>query len=190
MLACRREGREAGERPLDLAAWVKLYAAPMDGLLIGDVAARSGISRKALRLYESRGILPRARRTASGYRVYSEEVLGLLEFVARSRRLGLTLSQIAEIAAERRNGSAPCAHVRALLERKAADLTDLLAAVRAILDSWPKTQARHAAVCPHIERKGGDVSWKKSQCPSARPANTARRSSSTATRFGSVKHRI
>lgn len=40
------------------------------GLLIGDVAAKSGVSRKALRLYEAAGILPAPRRTASGYRTY------------------------------------------------------------------------------------------------------------------------
>lgn len=52
-----------------------------NALLIGDVAKRSGASRKAVRLYEARGILPPARRTASGYRVYSSEVLGILAFV-------------------------------------------------------------------------------------------------------------
>jgi DNA-binding transcriptional MerR regulator len=36
------------------------------GLLIGEVAAHSGLTRKALRLYEARGILPGARRTTSG----------------------------------------------------------------------------------------------------------------------------
>src|SRR5437667_86195 len=105
----------------------------MADLLIGEVAERSGLTRKALRLYEQRGILPRARRTASGYRVYPDNVLGTLGFVARARRLGLTLSQIAEITAQRRTGNAPCSHVRTLLEQKAADLTDMLGAVRAIL---------------------------------------------------------
>ena len=139
---------------LDLDPYGKVYPPRMGALLIGDVAKRSGITRKALRLYESRGIIPRARRTASGYRIYPPDVLGVIRFVAQARRLGLTLSQIAEITAQRRNGDAPCAHVRAVLEQKAAELAGLLGAVRAILESWPKTQARHAAVCPHIEAKG------------------------------------
>ena len=46
-----------------------------DGLLIGEVAKRSGASRKALRLYEAAGILPTARRTSSGYRVYDSGAL-------------------------------------------------------------------------------------------------------------------
>src|SRR5438876_4817081 len=46
-----------------------------EGLLIGEVAKRSGASRKALRLYVAAGILPAPRRTQSGYRVYSREAL-------------------------------------------------------------------------------------------------------------------
>jgi DNA-binding transcriptional MerR regulator len=62
-----------------------------NGLLIGEVATRSGTSRKALRLYEARGILPPSRRTAAGYRVYPAGTLGVLAFVQQGRRLGLTL---------------------------------------------------------------------------------------------------
>src|SRR6266851_2348827 len=93
-----------------------------NGLLIGEAAKLSGASRKALRLYEARGILPPAQRTATGYRIYPSEVLGVLAFVAHGRRLGLTLAEIRQIVALRRAGSAPCAHLRRLLERKAADL--------------------------------------------------------------------
>jgi hypothetical protein len=57
------------------------------GLLIGEVAARSGVSRKALRLYEARGILPPARRAASGYRHYPVDVLVLLTFVGQAAGL-------------------------------------------------------------------------------------------------------
>jgi MerR family transcriptional regulator, copper efflux regulator len=71
------------------------------GLLIGEVAARSGVSRKALRLYETRGIVPAPRRTSSGYRVYPPDVLGVLHFVTRARRRGLTLAEISAIVALR-----------------------------------------------------------------------------------------
>ena len=88
------------------------------GLLIGEVAARSGVTRKAVRLYEARGILPRAVRTRAGYRVYPADVLGVLTFVGQARRLGLSLAEIAHVAALRRSGAAPCTHVRRLLELK------------------------------------------------------------------------
>jgi DNA-binding transcriptional MerR regulator len=62
-----------------------------------EAVERTGVSRKALRLYEARGILPPPRRTASGYRVYAPDVLDVLHFVQRGRRLGLTLAEIGHI---------------------------------------------------------------------------------------------
>src|SRR5215813_14144093 len=50
-------------------------------LTIGDVATRSGVSRRALRLYEACGIVPKPRRTQAGYRLYDADVLGILHFV-------------------------------------------------------------------------------------------------------------
>ena len=81
---------------VDLAPGGTAYARAMSpgGFLIGAVAARSGLSRKALRLYEAAGILPRAARTPAGYRVFPRETLALLGFVARARRLGFTPAQI------------------------------------------------------------------------------------------------
>jgi DNA-binding transcriptional MerR regulator len=146
------------------------------GLLIGEVAARSGLSRKALRLYEARGILPPSHRSPSGYRHYQADVLGLLTFVGQARRVGLTLAEIREIVALRKSGSAPCVHVRALLERRAADLEGMLTRVRRILGAWPSARGRPAVVCPHIEAKGGDPSWTRPSSRSARSASPARKS--------------
>src|SRR5216683_668078 len=160
------------------------------GLLIGEVAARSGLSRKGLRLYESRGILPPSGRTPSGYRRYPVDVLKLLAFVAQARRLGLTLIEIKQIVALRRAGSAPCVHVRALLEQKATDLESMLAGIRSILDAWRAASSHPAAVCPHIEAKGGEVKWKGRLSRSAPRAFTALKSSSRATPFASARTRI
>jgi len=53
---------------LDLDLCGKVYPRLMadDALRIGEVAARSGVTRKALRLYEARGIVPTPRRTPQG----------------------------------------------------------------------------------------------------------------------------
>jgi MerR family transcriptional regulator, copper efflux regulator len=118
------------------------------GLLIGEVAARSGVSRKAIRLYEARGILPPPRRTPAGYRRYPADVLRLLAFVGQARRLGLSLSEIKPVVALRRDGAAPCLHIRTLLEQKAADLEGMLAEVRGILTAWGSSERGPAAVCP------------------------------------------
>jgi hypothetical protein len=57
-----------------------------NGLLIGEVASRSGVSRKALRLYEETGILPAPGRTEAGYRIYGPETLPLLAVITQARQ--------------------------------------------------------------------------------------------------------
>jgi DNA-binding transcriptional MerR regulator len=128
-----------------------------DGLLIGEVAARTGMSRKAVRLYEATGILPAPRRTAGGYRVFAPDAEATLVFVMQARRLGFGLADIKDIMAIKRSGRTPCAHVRQVVQRKARDLdrmlTDLQALrrrLRNVLRSSPSGRTK-AAVCPHIE---------------------------------------
>ena len=128
-----------------------------NGLLIGQVAGRSGMSRKAVRLYEAVGILPPASRSSSGYRLYGEDTLALLEFITRARRLGFSLAEIKQIVAIKRSGRPPCQHVRQLVQRKVTDLDETLADLHAVrrglhmlLSSLP-TRGVRAAVCPHIE---------------------------------------
>src|SRR5881628_3507879 len=129
-----------------------------DGLLIGEVAARSGVSRKALRLYEAAGILQEPRRTAARYRLYGNETLALLAFVTQARRLGFTLGEIKEIISIKQSGRAPCHHVRDLVSRKATELDRALAdlktvrqGLRALLRRWPSQRTSKTLVCPHIE---------------------------------------
>jgi len=103
-----------------------------DGLLIGEIAARGRVSRKALRLYESAGILPASVRTVSGYRVFAADTLALLAFIRQAQGLGFTLDEIKEIVSIRRSGRPPCPHVRDLVRRKAQELDRRLADLVAI----------------------------------------------------------
>jgi DNA-binding transcriptional MerR regulator len=67
---------------------------------IGDLAARAGISTRAIRYYEELGIL-RPTRTEGGYRLYSERDLDLLVMVLRFKDLGMTLEEIQGLVALR-----------------------------------------------------------------------------------------
>ena len=149
-------------------AGFKLRVMARDGLLIGEVAARSGVSRKALRLYEAAGILPAPRRTAARYRVYGSDTLALLAFVTQARRLGFTLGDIKEIISIKRSGRAPCPHVRDLVSRKATELDRTLAdlktvrqGLRALLRRWPSHRTSKALVCPHIENVNNGVNKRR-----------------------------
>jgi Cu(I)-responsive transcriptional regulator len=64
---------------------------------IGQVAQSSGVSTKMIRHYEDIGLIKKARRSASGYRVYTENDLHILAFVRQARILGFSIEQIREL---------------------------------------------------------------------------------------------
>jgi DNA-binding transcriptional MerR regulator len=139
-----------------------------DGLLVGELAREAGTTRKALRLYEAEGLLPPARRTSSGYRVYSREALPLLAFILKARRIGFSVAEIKSIVWIRRSGQAPCRHVHELVRRKAADvertlveLSEVRKTLRGLLRSWPSLPRGPAAVCRHIESFNGSKSMRE-----------------------------
>jgi len=92
-------------------------------LRIGELATRGGLTADALRYYERLGLLPRARRTAGGFRIYPPAVLDRIRFIKQAQAHGLSLSEIRELLGFRdRGGRARCRQVRHLLTLKIADL--------------------------------------------------------------------
>ncbi len=63
-----------------------------------EVAKRLGVSVKALRLYEQRGLVA-PRRTEAGWRVYGPGEIARLHQIVALKRLGLTLARIGDILA-------------------------------------------------------------------------------------------
>ena len=66
-------------------------------LTIGKLSEATGLPAKTIWYYESIGLIPRAPRTASRYRVYSEKDVRRLEVIRRARLLDLSLRQIGEL---------------------------------------------------------------------------------------------
>lgn len=89
---------------------------------IGELAEASGTTTKTLRFYEDQGLLPAADRTPSGYRDYTPDALGRLDFIHRGQAAGLTLAQIKQILGIRDSGTPPCGHVSDLLAERLSDL--------------------------------------------------------------------
>ena len=99
---------------------------------IGELAAVTGTTAKTLRFYEDSGLLPPAERTASGYRDYGQEAISRLDFIRRGRAAGLTLAEIREVLDIRDAGTAPCRHVKELLEVRLAALDQQIADLQAL----------------------------------------------------------
>lgn len=100
-------------------------------MTVGQAAQAAGLTRKAVRLYEHRGLLPPALRTPAGYRLYNQEDVDTLTFIRRARALDLALDDIRAILALRRVGATPCTQVRGMLDARIAEIdkavTELLA---------------------------------------------------------------
>jgi len=63
---------------------------------VADIGRRTGLTRKALRLYETMGLVEPAERTDAGYRLYDREALRRIELISRAKILGLTLAETKE----------------------------------------------------------------------------------------------
>jgi len=64
---------------------------------IGEAAGRSGFSPSALRYYEGIGLVEPSNRTAAGYRLYDDDDLARLAFIARAKNLGCTLDEVNDL---------------------------------------------------------------------------------------------
>jgi len=89
---------------------------PAKILTVGQAATRAGLTAKAVRLYEARGLLPPTERTSSGYRCYTEHDIQLLRFIRQARDLGLSLTEIRTIIGLRRGETPPGREVITLLQ--------------------------------------------------------------------------
>ena len=119
---------------------------------IGEAAKASGVTAKMVRHYEAIGLLPPARRTEAGYRLYGGDDVRMLQFIHRGRALGFSLDQIADLLALWRDKHRASADVRRLALEHVAELDRKIAE----LEAMKRTLANLASSCH------GDA---RSDCP-------------------------
>ena len=116
-------------------------AAPFN---IGEAAARSGVSAKMVRHYESLGLLPKVGRTDAGYRQYGDNEVHTLRFIRRARDLGFGMAEIAELLKLWQNRRRASRDVKRIALAHAADLERRMAAMAAM-----KQTLENLAACCH-----------------------------------------
>ncbi len=149
-------------------------------MLIGEFAARTGLSQDTIRFYVRKGLLAPETGVKGGrnpYQIFSERDASTARMIRFAQSFGMPLKEIAKIAAElQRQGLTPAREIELMdeqlvnLERKAAELAELTDYLRAKRD-WvargkPGTEPRFLDLSP---------------CPAA-PEWEAGESSSTASR--------
>ncbi len=70
------------------------------GLYIGELSKLSGASPKAIRLYESRGLLLDIERRGK-YRIYNNKDVKFVKLIKDAQTLGVTLSELKELLISR-----------------------------------------------------------------------------------------
>jgi MerR family transcriptional regulator, copper efflux regulator len=111
-------------------------------LNIGEASARSGVSAKMIRHYETLGLLPTVHRTDAGYRQYREKEVHTLSFIRRARDLGFSMLEIAELLKLWQNKRRASADVKRIALSHVADLERRIAEMAAM-----KQTLEHLAHC-------------------------------------------
>jgi DNA-binding transcriptional MerR regulator len=138
---------------------------------IGELADQLGVNTKTIRYYEEIGLVPRAPRTPSGYRDYSEADIARLAFIKSAQRLGLSLEEIREILSLRERGEAPCAYVRDVIGEQLRSIDVRIKELRALrtelrelneaADRIPEVEGATCRIIEHVRAVSGSVSAAK-----------------------------
>ena len=123
-----------------------------------EAARQLGVSTKALRLYEERGLL-KPVRTAAGWRAYGPEEMTRAAEIVELRALGLSLAEVARVL----GGDAPllaralAAH-EAVLEARARQLHDTVLRVRKLRVELDRGTMSVASVVSSVRQAGNQIS--------------------------------
>jgi DNA-binding transcriptional MerR regulator len=119
---------------------------------ISEAAKRAGVSTPTIRYYEEIGLVPKASRSAAGYRRYSDAIVEELQFIRKAQAIGFSLDEIRQILRLSRAGQKPCGHVLTLAEKHLRALDERIRRLQAFreqlasdLSSW--IEQRTATTC-------------------------------------------
>ena len=126
---------------------------------IGQASKATGLSIKQIRDYEKVGLLSNTSRSASGYRIYGNDTLDRLKFIAKARGVGFSLAQIGELLALQDNPHRTSAQVKTLtanhidfLSNKIKELEEM----KTVLGAWSDAcRGNDMPECPILQGLGG-----------------------------------
>jgi Cd(II)/Pb(II)-responsive transcriptional regulator len=99
---------------------------------IGELAQATGCQAETIRYYEREGLLARAARTDSNYRVYGPAHVRRLAFIRHCRSLDMTLEEIRTLLRFKDEPSENCEGVNELLDEHIAHVTARIKELRAL----------------------------------------------------------
>ena len=134
---------------------------------IGDLASATGVTPDTIRYYERQRLLPKAERTAGGFRTYDASAVARIEFVRRAKAHGLTLREIRELVSYQASaGRDGCQSVHDLLSRKLKELDSR----RVELEAFSATLSHYLTLCERALQGRSTV-----ECPVVEDLGTSKR---------------
>ena len=123
-------------------------------LTIGKVAERAQVSADSIRFYEREGLIRPARKSESGYRLYTEEAIRRIAFIKQAQECGFSLAEIRELLELRSTDTACCDDIYRVSVEKKLQLEYKIRALKAMSQAL----TRLIDMCSH-DRKSLD------ECP-------------------------
>jgi DNA-binding transcriptional MerR regulator len=130
----------------------------MGRMFIGEVSKKLDLNPRTIRYYERIGLLPRASRADSGYRLYGNDTVSRLEFILKAKELGLKLEEIKEIIAIHDRGEVPCPCTTEFLKKKISEIDEKVNALSDLKLKLIKllkpvnSKSSQSSICPIIDR--------------------------------------
>jgi len=126
---------------------------------ISDVAKKTGLTSKAIRFYEEKGLVTAPLRSDNGYRSYTQKHLDELTLLRQARQVGFNLEECRELVNLFNDPARHSADVKARTLQKVADIEKYIKELQgmrqqllALADSCPGDDS---ADCPIINNLAG-----------------------------------
>jgi MerR family copper efflux transcriptional regulator len=126
---------------------------------ISDVAKKTGLTSKAIRFYEEKGLVTAPLRSENGYRSYSAKHIEELTLLRQARQVGFTLDECRELVALFHNPERHSADVKARTLEKVAEIENHISELNAmrlqLLVLAEQCPGDESADCPIINNLAG-----------------------------------
>ncbi|ELY6343395.1 Cu(I)-responsive transcriptional regulator [Cronobacter muytjensii] len=126
---------------------------------ISDVAKKTGLTSKAIRFYEEKGLVTPPLRGDNGYRTYSQRHIDELTLLRQARLVGFNLEECRELVHLFNDPARHSADVKARTLQKVAEIESHIESLQAmrqqLLDLAAACPGDDSADCPIIDNLSG-----------------------------------
>lgn len=126
---------------------------------ISDVSRLTGLTSKAIRFYEEKGLVTKPLRGENGYRHYTQQHLDELTLLRQARQVGFNLDECGELVTLFNDPARHSADVKARTLQKVADIERHIAELQTMREQLLALAAScpgdDSANCPIIDNLSG-----------------------------------